>query len=98
MANYKVCNGKKLSITKLTTRITITTRRMAKIIRKTIKAMIHGSSSDEDSVGKLKLYFTYMKIKLSKSEQGQLLLKFGSECSSYKELTTLFFLWNHLTF
>ena len=38
-----------------------------------------------------------MKIKLSKSEQGQLLLKFGSECSSYKEQTT-FFLWNHLTF
>lgn len=64
---------------------------MAKIIRKTIKAMIHGSSSDEDSVGKLKLYFTYMKIKLSKSEQGQLLLKFGSECSSYKEQTTFFF-------
>ena len=52
--------------------------------------MIHGSSSDEDSVGKLKLYFTYMKIKLSKSEQGQLLLKFGRECSSCKELTTFF--------
>lgn len=41
--------------------------------------MIHGSSSDEDSVGKMKLCFTYMKIKLKKSERDQLSLTFWSE-------------------